>query len=251
MSEYSIEVENVSKKFKIYHERRDTVFESIVGWFSRKKYYEYLDVLKNISFKVKKGEMLGIIGKNGEGKTTLLRLISNVYEPDEGKIKKDGILIPLRGLGIGFRVELTARDNIIEYGELLGFSKKEIKKKINDIIEFAELEKFADTKLKNFSSGMYMRLAFSTAVQVNPDIILIDESLAVGDMGFQKKSFDKILEFKKQGKTIIFVAHGMDVIEANCDRVIFLKDGRIAAEGEPKKVIDAYIQSVFPDKDKI
>ena len=148
-------------------------------------------------------------------------------------------------MGLGFQIDLTARDNIIQYGILLGFSKKEITKLIPEIIKFAELEQFQDTKIKNFSTGMHMRLAFATAMQVDPDILIIDETIAVGDIGFQKKSFNKIMEFKKSGKTIIFVSHDMDSIKANCDRVIFLNNGKIEADGEPKKVIEEYKKSIL------
>lgn len=244
MSEYKVEVKNLSKKFKIYHEKRNSVYETITGWFQRKKYYEDLQVLQDISFKVKQGEMLGIIGKNGVGKTTLLRIISKVYEPDSGDVIITGSLVPFLSLGVGFQVDLTARDNIIQYGILLGFKKEEISKRVDEIIKFAELERFQDTKLKNFSTGMYMRLAFATAIQVDPDILIIDETIAVGDIGFQKKSLEKILEFKKRGKAIIFVGHNMAPIEANCDRVIFLNNGKIEAEGEPKQVIKTYKKSL-------
>jgi len=244
MSEYKVEVKNLSKKFKIYHEKRNSVYETITGWFQRKKYYEDLQVLQDISFKVKQGEMLGIIGKNGVGKTTLLRIISKVYEPDSGDVIITGSLVPFLSLGVGFQVDLTARDNIIQYGILLGFKKEEISKRVDEIIKFAELERFQDTKLKNFSTGMYMRLAFATAIQVDPDILIIDETIAVGDIGFQKKSLEKILEFKKRGKAIIFVGHNMASIEANCDRVIFLNNGKIEAEGEPKQVIKTYKKSL-------
>ena len=244
MSEYKVEVKNLSKKFRIYHEKRNSIYETLTGWFQRKKYYEDLQVLQDISFTVKQGEMLGIIGKNGVGKTTLLRIISNVYEPDSGDVIITGSLVPFLSLGVGFQVDLTARDNIIQYGILLGFKKEEISKRVDEIIKFAELERFQDTKLKNFSTGMYMRLAFATAIQVDPDILIIDETIAVGDIGFQKKSLEKILEFKKRGKAIIFVGHDMAPIEASCDRVIFLNNGKIEAEGEPKQVIKTYRKSL-------
>src|SRR5574342_16359 len=155
MSEFAIELKNVSKMFRIYHEKRNSVYETIVGWFSKKKYYEDLPVLKDISFSVKKGEMFGIIGRNGAGKTTLLRIISGIYKPDGGSVLINGSLVPFLGLGTGFQIELTARANVIQYGILLGFNKKEISDLVDGIIKFAELEKFADIKIKNFSSGMY------------------------------------------------------------------------------------------------
>jgi len=240
MTEPAIIVKNLTKRFKIYHEKRDTAFEVITSFFNRTKYYEELTILDDVSFEVNKGEMFGIIGKNGTGKTTLLRLLSQIYKPDSGSIKKNGSLIPFLGLGAGFQLEMTAMDNVILYGKLLGLSKKEIKNKLDEILKFAELEKFADTKLKNFSSGMYARLAFATAVQVNPDIVLMDEILSVGDIGFQKKSHDTFLSFKQKGKTIVIVSHDLNVIKENCDRVMFLDNGKIVEIGEPQKVIDSY-----------
>lgn len=246
MSNNAIEINNVSKKFRIYHEKRNSVYESITGYFNKRKYYEELEVLKNVSFSVKKGEMFAIIGKNGGGKTTMLRILSGIYEPDTGSVSVNGSLIPFLGLGTGFQIDLTARDNVIQYGILLGFKKDEIEHKVDEIIKFSELERFSDTKLKNFSAGMYARLAFSTAVQVDPDILLIDEVLQVGDLAFQKKSFDTILSFKKRGKTTIFVTHDMAPVQEYCDRAMFLDKGTVAAIGEPKQVIEEYVKSSFP-----
>ena len=240
MSEYIIEVKNLSKSFKIYHEKRNSIYESISGIFNKKKYYEKLNVLDDVSFTINKGETFGIIGKNGTGKTTLLRLLSKIYKPDKGTIQIRGTIIPFLSLGAGFQIDLTARANIIQYGILLGFKKSEIEKRIDSIMKFAELEKFIDTKLKSFSSGMFARLAFSTAIQVDPDILLIDEVLHVGDIDFQKKSFDKIKSFKEQGKTVVFVTHNMKAITENCDRAMYLMDGKVGYIGEPDKVVDEF-----------
>jgi len=240
MTEISINVENVSKAFRIYHEKRDTIYETITGFFNKKKYYEKLQVLDDVTFDIKKGEMFGIIGKNGTGKTTLLRLLARIYKPDLGKITVNGYLIPFLGLGAGFQAEMTAKENVLLYGKLLGFSKDEIRDQFQEIIKYAELEKFADTKIKNFSSGMYARLAFATAIQINPDIVLIDEILAVGDIQFQKKSHETFLSFKKRKKTIVVVTHDLNTIKENCDRAMFLNDGKIVTIGEPQDVIDAY-----------
>ena len=240
MTEVAISVKNVSKDFKIYHEKRNSVYEAIAGLFSKQKYYEKLRILDNVSFEVKKVEMFGILGRNGMGKTTLLRLISGIYKPDQGTISVSGTIIPFLGLGVGFQMEMTARTNVILYGKLLGFSKKEIEEKVDHIMKFAELEKFQDTKLKKFSGGMYARLAFSTAVQVDPDIILMDEILAVGDIGFRKKSYETFLSFKKRNKSIVLVSHDLEVIRANCDRAMFLNNGKIETIGDPNDVIDAY-----------
>lgn len=244
MVEYIVELENVSKKFRIYHEKRNSVFESVVGYFSKKKYYEELPILKDVNFGVKKGEMFGIVGRNGIGKTTLLRIIAGIYKPDKGKVITNGNLLPFLGLGVGFQIELTARANVIQYGILLGFKKNQIESLVDDIMKFAELEKFADTKLKNFSSGMFARLAFATAIQVDPDIMIIDEVLQVGDMAFQQKSQEAILSFKKKDKAIILVTHDMTYIRNYCDRAMFLNQGEIEAIGSPNMVVDAYSKSM-------
>jgi YVTN family beta-propeller protein len=236
----AIEVANVSKSFRIYHERSNTLYEHLTRIINKKRQYEDLKVLNDISFNVRKGEMIGIIGKNGEGKTTLLRLLTRIFKPDFGTIKINGSVIPLLEIGSGFQPDLTAVDNIITYGILLGFTKKQIKEKIPSILEYAELEKFADTKLKHFSAGMYARLAFSTAIQVDPDILLVDEVLSVGDVQFQEKSFQTFLSFKKRGKTIVFVSHSLHQVQKLCDRAIFLYKGRIHSIGKTNEVVNTF-----------
>ena len=242
MEEISVNVKHISKKFRLYHEKRTSVYESILGYFSRKKHYETIQVLDDVSFDVKKGEVFGIIGKNGSGKTTLLRILSNIYKPDSGSVDIQGTIIPVLALGLGFHPELTAVTNIIQSGTLLGFSRKEISSRVDDVIKFAELEKFADTKIKNFSSGMQMRLAFSTAVQVDPDVLLLDEVFAVGDLNFQQKCFDTIMDFKKRGKSIIFVSHDMTPVKNFCDRVMFFDSGKVQKIGTPDEAISAYVE---------
>lgn len=238
--EIIIEIKNLSKSFMIYHEKKNTFFEFISSFFQRGKSKERLQVLKNISFNVKKGEMIGIIGSNGSGKTTLLKLITKILVPDSGTIYTNGSIIPLLGLGTGFNEELTAKENVLFYGLLLGFTKKEITKKLDKIIKFAELEKFVDTKLKNFSTGMYARLAFSTAIEVNPDILIVDEVLSVGDASFQEKSFAVFNEFKKKDKTILFVSHNLEEIRKLCDRALWINQGEIQLIGDPVSVINEY-----------
>jgi len=234
--------ENVSKSFRFYHEQRKSLFEYLISVFNKKKYFEDLTVLNDISFSVKKGEMIGILGVNGSGKTTILKLMSQIYVPDKGTIITNGKVIPILELGIGFNPDLTAKDNIIIYGLILGFSKKEIKNKIKQIIQFAELEKFLDIKMKNFSMGMYARLAFSTALQVNPDILLVDEVLSVGDIAFQEKSFNAFMDFKRRGKTIIFVSHSPDQIKQYCDKALWIHEGKIRNYGPPELVVNEYIE---------
>lgn len=248
MDDISIDAKNISKQFTIYHDRASTMFEYLNSLLFRKKQSEKLDVLRDVSFKVKKGEMLGIIGFNGSGKTTLLKIIANIMKPNSGKIIVSGKVIPLLELGTGFNGELTAKENIMLYGLLLGFKKKEIEKKIQEIIKFAELEKFLDTKLKNFSTGMYARLAFSTAIQVDPDILLVDEVLSVGDISFQEKSFKEFQKFKESKKTIIFVSHNLEQVKTTCDRVLWLHNGKIKSSGEPTDVINDFEKFAHSDK---
>lgn len=210
---------------------------------NRRANSETIQILDDISFSVKKGETFGIMGNNGSGKTTLLRLISKIYKPDTGTIQTEGNMVPMLQLGIGFQPELTAENNIITYGILLGFTKKWMQSKIPAILKYAELEKFADIKIKNFSSGMYSRLAFATAIQVDPDILIVDEVLSVGDVAFQKKSLESFDDFKKRGKTILFVTHDPGQILQMCDRVMILKQGKIDKIGEPQETVNYYLKS--------
>ena len=244
MPDYAISVKNISKKFKLYHEKRDSVFDAAAGFFQKKRHYETLQVLDDVSFNVKKGEIFGIIGINGSGKTTLLRIISKIYTPDSGSVDVKGTIIPILALGLGFHPELTAITNIYQSSILLGFSKEEISKRVDDIIKFAELEKFADTKIKNFSAGMKMRLAFATSVLVNPNILLLDEVFAVGDVSFQKKCFDTIIDFKKRGKAIIYVSHDMTPVKSFCDTVMYLKQGKVGMIGSPEETVNAFMNSL-------
>ena len=240
MPDYAVSVKNVSKKFNLFHEKRDSIYESAAGFFQKKRHSEILQALDDVSFNVKHGEIFGIIGRNGDGKTTLLRIISKIYSPDSGSVDVKGRVIPVLSLGLGFHPELTAVSNIYQSSILLGFKKETIDGRVKEIIKFAGLEKFADTKVKNFSSGMLMRLAFATSVLVDPDILIVDEVLAVGDTRFQKKCAETILSFKKRGKAIIFVSHNMDTIQEYADRAMFLNNGKAEKIGSPADVIAAY-----------
>ncbi len=244
MSEYAINVKHVSKKFRLFHEKRDSIYESATSFFQKKRHYEILLALDDISFNVKRGEIFGIIGPNGCGKTTLLKIISKIYAPNSGSVDVEGTIIPVLSLGLGFHPELTAVSNIYQSSVLLGFKKGDISKRVHEIIKFAELEQFADTKIKNFSAGMQMRLAFATTILTDPDILILDEVFAVGDVRFQKKCFDSIMSFKKRGKAIVFVSHDMTPIRDYCDRVIFLNRGKIKAIGKPDAVVSSYIASL-------
>jgi len=239
-SDTAIEVTNLTKTFRIYHEKKNSLYEYLTSFFNKKRTSEELVVLKDVSFSVRKGEMLGIIGFNGSGKTTLLKIIAKIYTPDSGVVNTNGRITPFLELGTGFNSELTARDNTIIYGVILGLTKKEIEKKIESIVRFAELERFLDTKLKNFSSGMNARLAFSTAIQVDPDIMLVDEVLSVGDLPFQEKSFNAFMDFKKRGKTIVFVSHTLENIIRTCDKALWIHEGSIKAYGDPITVVEQY-----------
>lgn len=240
MSEFAIKLENVEKSFRIFKEKKQSIFHLLTSFNDTTRSYERLKVLDNMSFEVKKGEMVGIIGRNGSGKTTLLKLIAGVLHPDNGVIIRNGEITPFLEIGTGFNGELSARENIILYGIILGFSKGVIKNKVEEIIKYAELERFIDTKLKHFSSGMYARLAFATAVQVDPEIMLVDEVLSVGDAAFQKKSSDTFKEFIKRKKTILFISHDLGSVRTLCNRVMVIDKGKIVCNDEPDIAIEYY-----------
>jgi lipopolysaccharide transport system ATP-binding protein len=238
--DYAIAVENVSKCYRIPIEKKRTVYENIIGMFGGNKRYDEFWALKDVSFNIKHGETFGVIGPNGSGKSTLLKMLAGVLYPDTGSIKVNGKIAPFLELGVGFQYELTAKENIYLYGSVMGLTKREVDRKYDEIMMFAELKRFENMKLRNFSSGMYVRLAFSVAIQTNPDILLLDEVLAVGDEHFQKKCMDKIEEIRKSGKTIIFVSHSLTSVKSLCQKSLLLNGGRVASIGETEKVIDAY-----------
>jgi len=236
----AVVIKNVSKKFRVPHEKKLTFRDNILGLIQGKKGYDEFWAIRDISFSVKKGESIGIIGENGSGKSTLLKIMAEVIYPDEGTVVINGMIAPFLELGIGFQGDLTARDNVYLYGSILGINKKEMNKKYDDILEFAELKKFENMKIKNFSSGMYARLAFATAVAIKPDILLLDEVLAVGDEKFQMKCREKIDEFKRNGATIILVSHSLDAIQNICDRAILLEHGKLKMDNNVWNVADKY-----------
>lgn len=237
-----IEFQNVSKCFKIYQNKSYSIKEKFINTILKrhKLEVENYPVLKNVSFKIEKGETIGIIGENGTGKSTTLKLISKILYPDSGNIIVKGKVSSLLEVGAGFQHDLSGRENVFLYGSILGLKKKEIEEKYDSIVAFSEVEQFMDTAVKNYSSGMYMRLAFSVAIHVNPDILVIDEVLAVGDAAFQQKCINKILEFKKDGKTIVFVSHDMGAVRKICDRVFFVKRGGVVLQGNVKEMVDLY-----------
>jgi ABC-2 type transport system ATP-binding protein len=237
--EIAIKVDGVSKAFKLPHEKHTTIKSAVLNSFRRKD-YEKQEALKDISFEVKKGEFFGIVGRNGSGKSTLLKCMAGVYTPDTGEIKINGTLVPFIELGVGFNAELSGRDNVFLNGALLGFSRDQMLKMYDDIVEFAELEQFMDQKLKNYSSGMQVRLAFSIAIRAKGDILLLDEVLAVGDEAFQRKCFDYFIELKNQNKTVILVTHGMGNITRFCDRAMFLNEGIAESIGGTENITQSY-----------
>lgn len=233
----AVEFKKVSKKFK--KGQRLYLKQALLDFFKPNAVEDFW-ALKNISFKIQKGETVGIIGINGSGKSTILKLIAGVLTPTKGKVEVDGRIGPLIELGAGFHPELSGRDNIYLNGTILGLPKKEIDRKFDDIVSFAGLPDFIDTPVKHYSSGMYMRLGFSIAIHINPEILLVDEILAVGDIGFQKKCLDKMREFHQRGVTIIIISHSMDIVNSFCQRAILIFDGKIKSEGNPEKVVNVY-----------
>lgn len=235
---------NISKKFRIPGERRNTLFEEVVAFIKGKRKYEEFWALKNVSFEIEEGEIFGIAGPNGSGKTTLLGIIAGIMYPDEGEMIVNGKITPILALGVGFNPELTARENVYLYGALMGMKREKMKEKYEEIFEFAELRRFENMKLKNFSSGMNARLAFSTAVATEPDILLVDEVLAVGDMEFQRRCMDEINKLNNNGTTIVFVSHDVEAVRNLCEKAIFLNNGEVMAMGDAEEVVNTYLNFI-------
>ena len=241
-TEYSVIVNNVSKDFKLAN-RAGSFKNLFTNAFKQKnKKSKTQHALKDISFKVKKGEFFGIVGRNGSGKSTLLKIIAGIYQPTKGNTSVSGKLVPFIELGVGFNPELTGYENVYLNGALLGFSKKEIDAFYDEVVEFAELEKFMDQKLKNYSSGMQVRLAFSMAIRAKADILLIDEVLAVGDADFQRKCYDYFNQLKGSGVTVIFVSHNMTAVREFCDRAVLVDKSRIIETGTSEEVAKKYLE---------
>lgn len=237
--ENAIEIRNITKKFKIYYDKGKMLKEKVLFW-KRNRYEEHW-VLNGISFEVKKGEAVGLIGHNGCGKSTTLKILTGIMYPDTGTVELRGRVSSLLELGAGFHPDMSGRENIYINASIFGLSKKEIDRRIHDIIEFSELGDYIDNPVRTYSSGMYMRLAFSVAINVDADILLIDEILAVGDVNFQAKCFNKLIDIKKRGTTIVIVSHSMGQIEEICDRSIWIHEGLIRTEGIPRSVHKEYL----------
>ena len=236
----AIEVKNVTKSFKLFYDKPTTLKERLVFW-NRKK-AESRTVLKNINLDIKKGETVALIGTNGSGKSTLLKLMTKIIYPTKGELVTYGKLTSLLELGAGFHPDFTGRENIYFNASIFGLTREEIEKRVDDIIEFSELKDFIDSPIRTYSSGMYMRLAFSVAINVDADILLIDEILAVGDQHFQDKCFAKLQELKDSDKTIVIVTHSLEQVKKLCTRAIWIYDGEVRMDGKPKEVIDEYIK---------
>lgn len=243
-----ISVKNVEKSFKIYNDKGYTLKERLL-FFKQRNSYTRHEVLKGVTLEIEKGEVVGLVGHNGCGKSTLLKLMTKIIYPDKGKIEINGKISSLLELGAGFHPDMTGRENIYTNASIFGLTKKEIDARLDDIIEFSELEEFIDSPVRTYSSGMYMRLAFSVAINVDADILLIDEILAVGDARFQAKCFNKMLELKKSGITIVIVSHDLGSIERLCNRAIWIENGKIRDEGIPHDIVAEYLDDIM-NKDK-
>jgi len=246
MAEPMIQVRDVSKDFLLPHLRSNTLKSHILNLWRRRKVLEVQHALRDIDFDVAQGEFLGVVGRNGSGKSTLLKILAGIYRPTKGYTMTSGRLVPFIELGVGFNPELTGRQNVYLNGALLGFSKSEVAEMYDDIVGFAELEGSMDQKLKFYSSGMQVRIAFSVATRARADILLIDEVLAVGDTAFQRKCFEHFHALKKRGTTIVFVTHNMSAVREFCDRAILIEDSRIVAEGSAEEIAERYTQLFTP-----
>jgi len=242
-----IRLENVTQRFRVIQERPDTVRELFSKIFRHRSGYHDFEAVKNVSFEVPHGQAVGIIGRNGSGKSTLLKIIAGVYRPSKGTVTVNGTLAPLIELGAGFHHELTGRENILLNGLLMGYSKRDMLDRQQAIIDFAEIGEFIDAPVKQYSSGMYMRLAFAVAIEVDPQILVLDEILAVGDMGFQLKCFERIRRFRESGKTILLVTHSMANVEEHCDRAILIDHGSILVDGRADEAIAMYKSLLTPE----
>ena len=242
MSDWAVRVNDVSKRFRLYHERNQSLKSAILR--GRTSKHEDFWALKDISFDVIEGHTHGLIGSNGSGKSTLLKCLAKIYWPTSGTIEFRGRMASLLEVGSGFHLELSGRENIYLNGSILGMSKKEIDSKFDEIVDFSGVERFLDQPVKNYSSGMYVRLGFSIAINVDPDILVVDEVLSVGDEEFQRKSFKKFSEFKRRGKTIILVTHSLPVVEDLCDTVTWIDRGKMMATGPAAAVVTRYRSSV-------
>jgi len=246
VSDVAVQVDHVTKSFRMYHERNQSLKSAIMR--GRTSVHEDFLALKDVSFDVPSGSTFGLIGSNGSGKSTLLKCLANIYYPNQGSITHHGRIAAMLEVGSGFHQELSGRENIFLNGSILGMSRKEVTRKFDEIVDFSGVEQFIDQPVKNYSSGMYVRLGFAIAINVDPDILIVDEVLAVGDAEFQEKCFRKFSDFKADGKTVILVSHSMGTVESMCDHAAWLDRGTLRVVGESKSTIAAYLQSLPADK---
>ena len=239
-----IKIENVGMKFNLGIEKDNSLKMTFIRLFDKRKRIKKSDfwALKNVTFEVEKGDVVGLIGSNGAGKSTLLKVVSGVMKPTEGKVEVDGVISPMIELGAGFDGDLTARENIYLNGAILGYSKEFLDSKFDEIVEFSELKNFLDVPVKNFSSGMVAKLAFSISTIVDPEILIVDEILSVGDIKFQEKSKNKMMSMINGGTTVLYVSHSLDSIRELCNKVVWLEHGKVVMAGETNKVCDAYYE---------
>jgi ABC-type polysaccharide/polyol phosphate transport system ATPase subunit len=243
---FAVRLENVTQRFRVIHERPDTLRELFSRFLRHRVSYHDFDAVKDVSLEVPHGQMMGLIGRNGSGKSTLLKIIAGVYRPNQGTVQVEGSLAPLIELGAGFHHDLTGRENILLNGLLMGYSREEMRQREQSIIEFAEIGEFIDAPVKQYSSGMHMRLAFAVATEVDPEILIVDEILGVGDASFQQKCFARIRGFREAGKTILFVSHNMEQIVEHCDRTVLLERGSVVADGDPAEISALYKSMCSP-----
>ena len=238
-----IKANHITVSYRMSHDKIQSIKEYLVAMLKRKLKYEEFHALKDVSFEIKKGEVVGIIGNNGAGKSTLLKVISGILRPTRGSVEVSGNVVPMLELGSGFDFDLTGRENVFLNGSILGYSESFLKSKYNEIVEFSELGDFIDIPMRNYSSGMIMRLAFSIASMVSPDILIVDEILAVGDAAFQEKSYARMTELMSHGTTVLLVSHNIDQIRSLCDRVVWLDHGNVVAVGDTQEICDRYASS--------
>lgn len=243
MTRNAIEVDHLSKKFRLYHERNQSIKSAIMR--GRRSIHEEFWALQDVSFDVPEGSTFGLIGSNGSGKSTLLKCLAKIYFPTKGQIRTFGRVAALLEVGSGFHPELTGRENIYLNGSILGMSRISINAKFDEIVDFSGVSEFIDQPVKNYSSGMYVRLGFSVAINVDPEILIVDEVLAVGDAEFQAKCAQKFSEFREEGRTVVLVSHSMDLVKSMCDKVAWLQKGNLVATGNAAETISQYETSVF------
>jgi len=246
MAEPAIVVEGVSKRFRLYHERNRSLKAAVLRG-GRARYDEFW-ALRDVSLEIEEGTTYGLVGENGSGKSTLLKCIAKILRPDEGRIRTRGKMAALLELGSGFHPELSGRENVFLNGSILGLSKRDLTARFDDIVGFAGLERFIDQPVKNYSSGMYVRLGFSVAINIDPDVLLVDEVLAVGDAVFQRRCNEKFADFRHAGKTVVIVSHAADAMRTMCDKVAWLKDGQVVAQGRSEDVVDDYVDEGHEDR---